>query len=108
MTDIDTGIPDGIETPEAYALVIAWRLGFAAGEHAIATRLEALEGCTAWEHVPAPTWEEQVARRNADAEERAELHAMRTGRPRDTWVGLDNGAQLPVWDEDEDDLAVAA
>lgn len=49
------------ETPEAYAVQLAWRMGFLAGEMALAARCEALEG--AWKHVKAPTWEEQVAAR---------------------------------------------
>ena len=48
---------------EAFTIALIWQHGFAAGEMAIATRLEALEG--AWKHVPAPTWEQQVAARAA-------------------------------------------
>jgi hypothetical protein len=80
------------QTAEAYAVGLAYQLGFAAGEHALATRCEALEG--AWKPYKAPTWEDQVAARVVVFSD----SAKESGRPE--WVGLDNGATLPVWSED--------
>lgn len=77
---------------QAYAIKAAWRLGFLAGEHALASRLQALEG--AWKHVAAPTWEEQVRRRIAQA--LALAAASGRGEYRGGYVSWDDDADLAV------------
>ncbi len=73
------------DTAEAHAIKLAYRLGFAAGEHALATRCEALEG--AWKIREVPTWEQQVAERVAEYEKHVET----------SWAGTDNGAVVVAW-----------
>lgn len=86
---------DTATTGEAYAIALAYELGFRAGQHALATRCEALEG--AWKPLRPRTWDEQVA----DRITQFEACAARSGRPEH------HGGPV-AWDYDEDALGVAA
>lgn len=54
------------DTAEAHAIALAYRLGFAAGEHALAVRAEAV--LANWRAAPRFTWEQQVAASVAEME----------------------------------------
>jgi hypothetical protein len=63
------------DTAEAYAIALAYQLGFAAGGHAQAIRAEAIYAT--WRAAPRLTWEQQVAARVAGME----AIAAASGRP---------------------------